>query len=73
MKARRLNKVSHRQLKRAIGDMVAAGQEDKRLAIMNGDIDKDGISLIAVVADPGQNGLTKVNLAQRLALLAYLD
>lgn len=35
----------------AIDKIVAAGQEEKRLAIMNGDIDKDGIPLIAEVAD----------------------
>ncbi|KAL4711967.1 hypothetical protein ACJJTC_011274 [Scirpophaga incertulas] len=31
--------------------MIAAGQEEKRLAILNGDVDKDGCPLITVVAD----------------------
>lgn len=35
----------------AIDEMIAAGQEEKRLAVLNGEVDKDGWPLITVVAD----------------------
>lgn len=35
----------------AIDEMIAAGQEEKRLAILNGEIDKEGYPVITVIAD----------------------
>ncbi|XP_045763690.1 uncharacterized protein LOC123866281 [Maniola jurtina] len=35
----------------AIEEMIAAGEEEKRLAILNGEIDKEGCPVITVVAD----------------------
>lgn len=35
----------------ALDEMIAAGQEEKRLAVLNGDVDNDGCPLISVVAD----------------------